>query len=142
MKFALDRLPAVKRTRGIGEKIVGTATLQIQHAEFACRRGNQVQFEDESKARVCDKRRRFSPTSCAGVATPGAFNYEHRLNIAAAARGDDSRHRSEFLQLVRVAKPASALPMQKPEAAYHCATFTGFTDTGSETLACSNFAIR
>ena len=40
----------------------------------------------------------------------GAFSYDDVLRIATAARGDDPfGYRSEFLQLVRAAKTASAM---------------------------------
>ena len=43
----------------------------------------------------------------------GTFGYDDVLKIAQAARGDDPfGYRSEFIQLVRAAKTASALPSQ------------------------------
>ena len=66
------------------------------------------------KARVCDKQRRFWPASCAGVSAIGANE---------------------------ACRKADRTLMQKPEAAYHGATCTDFTGMGSETLACSSFAI-
>ena len=60
--------------------------------------------------------RRASPPSarsCAAGGTPATFGYDDVLRIASAARGDDPfGYRSEFLQLVRAAKTASA--MQRP----------------------------
>ena len=44
----------------------------------------------------------------------GQFSYDDVLRVAAAARGEDPYgYRSEFLQLVRAAKTASALPSQR-----------------------------
>ena len=41
----------------------------------------------------------------------GTFSYDDVLRIAAAARGDDPfGYRSEFSQLVRIAKTASTMP--------------------------------
>ena len=52
---------------------------------------------------------RPSARSCAAAATPAAFSYDDVLRIASAARGDDPfGYRTEFLQLVRAAKTASA----------------------------------
>ena len=45
----------------------------------------------------------------------GRFGYDDVLKVATAARGDDSfGYRSEFLQLVRTAKTASAMQTQRP----------------------------
>ena len=45
----------------------------------------------------------------------GQFGYDDVLRIASAARGDDLfGYRSEFLQLVRAAKTASAMQPQRP----------------------------
>ena len=60
---------------------------------------------------------RASPTGVAafgeilrGGRYTGTFGYDDVLRIATAARGDDPfGYRSEFLQLVRAAKTASAL---------------------------------
>ena len=44
----------------------------------------------------------------------GQFGYDDVLRVASASRGDDPYgYRSEFLQLVRAAKTASALPAQR-----------------------------
>ena len=45
----------------------------------------------------------------------GQFGYDDVLRIASAARGDDPYgYRSEFLQLVRAAKTASAMQPLRP----------------------------
>jgi Ca-activated chloride channel homolog len=45
----------------------------------------------------------------------GTFGYDDVLKIAQAARGDDPfGYRSEFIQLVRAARTASAMPSQQP----------------------------
>jgi Ca-activated chloride channel family protein len=45
----------------------------------------------------------------------GRFGYDDVLGLASAARGDDPfGYRSEFLQLVRAAKTASAMQAQRP----------------------------
>ena len=57
---------------------------------------------------------RRSPSCCAAARHTGQFGYDDVLRIASAARGDDPfGYRSEFLQLVRAAKTASALPSQR-----------------------------
>ena len=44
----------------------------------------------------------------------GQFGYDDVLRVASASRGEDPYgYRSEFLQLVRAAKTASALPSQR-----------------------------
>jgi Ca-activated chloride channel family protein len=76
-----------------------------EHAQFA---------EAPNEARFATSVAAFAEILRGGRFT-GAFGYDDVLRTAAAARGDDPfGYRSEFLQLVRAAKTASAMRPQRP----------------------------
>ena len=90
-----------------------TSTLISTPVDRACR---------ARPLRGCAAPTRASPTSVAafgeilrGGKHTGRFGYDDVLRIASAARGDDPfGYRTEFVQLVRAAKTASALQAQRP----------------------------
>ena len=79
------------------------------------RSAEQARFEDApQEARFATSVAAFGEILRGGRHT-GSFGYDDVLRIASAARGDDPfGYRTEFLQLVRAARTAAALPPNRP----------------------------